>query len=209
MTILFDLDGTLIDSTDAILQGFEVSYKELGKEVPPYQDIIDLIGYPLDIMYTKLGVQGNPWDYVDAYKSHYKKISKQMTTLLPNAKEAIEEASKNYTLGVVTTKTACYSHELLEHMDVMKYFDCLIGRDSVKNPKPHEEPILKAMKELSADPKNTWMVGDAILDLQSAKNAKIKSVGVLCGYGKKTELQKYTSFLAINSLEAVKIINKF
>ena len=208
MTLLFDLDGTLIDSTDAIIEGFEVSYKQFNETVPPRKDIINLIGYPLDVMYTTLGVKGNPWDYVDAYKEHYRKISRQMTTLLPYAREAIEKASKNYTLGIVTTKTARYSQELLEHMEIMHYFDVLIGRESVKNPKPHPEPILKAMHELKADPENTWMIGDTILDLESAKNANIKSLGVLCGYGKEKELQKYTKYLARNPLEAVEIITK-
>ncbi len=206
MTILFDLDGTLIDSTDAILEGFEVAYRAHGESVPSSDTIKSLIGYPLDIMFTKLGCKGNVWSYVDAYKKHYRIISKEKTYLLPKAKDAIELASQFATLGIVTTKTGKYSQELLNHMGIMKYFDVLIGRENVENPKPHSEPIVKAMKSLNSQKNSTWMVGDTILDLKSAKNAEINSVGVTCGYGEKIELQKYTNYVLSSTYLAVKLI---
>jgi len=207
MTILFDLDGTLIDSTEAILESFEVAYATFGKTTPDTEDIKSLIGYPLDIMLEKLGVKGETREYIDAYKKHYRIISKAKTTLLPFAKEAIEEAAKFAKLGIVTTKTSLYSKELLEHMEVMHHFDTLIGRDSVQNPKPHAEPIHKAIKHLDASYESTWMIGDTILDLCSAKNAGIKSVAVLCGYGKRVDLSKYTKYVVNNAYDAVKLIN--
>lgn len=206
MTILFDLDGTLIDSTDAILEGFEEAYKFFNEEVPDFKTIKSLIGYPLDEMFEQLGCKGDKWDYVDAYKLHYRKISKAKTSLLPMAKEALEEAAKFATLGVVTTKTSKYSKELLEHMEIMHYFDVLIGREDVENPKPHEEPILKAMKALDSSKNTTWMIGDTALDLNSANNAGVSSVGVICGYGEEKELQKYTKNVVSNSFFAVKLI---
>ena len=207
MTILFDLDGTLIDSTDAILESFKVAYETLG-DIPPAQvDIKSLIGYPLDVMFEDLGIKNDKWLYVEAYKKHYRIISRSQTTLLPLAREAIEEASKFARLGIVTTKTAQYSRELLEHMDIMRYFDVLIGRESVENPKPHAEPIHKAIKELDADYASTWMIGDTLLDINSAKNAGIRSVGVLCGYGTKADLEANTTFIADNTFDAIKLIN--
>ncbi len=206
MTILFDLDGTLIDSTDAILEGFEVAYDTFGKTAPDSEDIKSLIGYPLDIMFEKLGISGETREYVDAYKKHYRIISRAKTTLLPLAREAIEEASRFAKLGIVTTKTGRYSHELLEHMDIMHHFDVLIGRENVQNPKPHAEPIHKAIKHLDASYESTWMIGDTLLDIHSAKNAGIKSVGVLCGYGKKIDLSKHTQYIADNAFDAVKLL---
>ncbi len=206
MTILFDLDGTLIDSTDAILEGFEVAYETFGELTPDSQEIKSLIGYPLEEMFEKLGCKGNKWDYVDAYKKHYRIISRSKTTLLPLAEEAIENASKFAKLGIVTTKTASYSEELLEHMGIMKYFDVLIGRESVENPKPHPEPIHKAIKQLDGSYESTWMIGDTLLDIHSAKNAGVKSIGVLCGYGKRTDLEKEANYIANNAFDAIKLI---
>jgi len=87
MIILFDLDGTLIDSTDAILHCFRNSFKVAGLEKRGDEEIKSLIGYPLDIMYRELGVNEEKiWDMVALYKSCYRKISKEMTELLPNAR---------------------------------------------------------------------------------------------------------------------------
>ncbi len=211
MIILFDLDGTLIDSTDAILHCFANSFREAGLEKRDEQKIKSLIGYPLDIMYKELGVEeGKIWDMVDLYKGCYRKVSKQMTTMLPNAKEAIKEASKFARLGIVTTKTARYSRELLEHMDVMKYFEVLVGREDVENPKPHPEPILTALKRMeNTKNKKIFMIGDTKLDLICAKDAGVTGIGVKCGYGEVSELRKYSELVFEDSLEAVKRLNDY
>ena len=205
--ILFDLDGTLIDSTDAILHCFFKTFKESKYNLPDKEEIKSLIGYPLDVMYSKLGIdEKEVWDFVDKYKQCYRKISTSMTTLLPNAIESLELASKYARLGIVTTKTARYSKILLEYMDVMKYFEVLIGREDVQNPKPHHEPIMKALTFMKTPfHEDIYMIGDTILDLESAKNANIKGVGVLSGYGKKEELEKYTNLIAKDAYEGVKL----
>ena len=207
ITILFDLDGTLIDSTEAILESFAEAYKTLNTPPPNEEQIIKLIGYPLDVMFRDLGVVENlVWDFVAGYKVHYRRISKQKTTLLPNAKEAILKAHSFATLGIVTTKTARYSKELLEHLELMKYFEVLIGREDVENPKPHQEPILKALEKLNSKAQDSWMIGDTCLDIISAKNANVKSVAVRCGYGSEEQLKKCAKVIKNDSLEAVEFI---
>ncbi len=210
ITVLFDLDGTLIDSTEAILESFEQSFNYFDLSVPDDEFIKSLIGYPLDIMYKELGVEDKKIDEIIAvYKKHYRSISAQKTTLLPFAKEALEEASGFATLGIVTTKTKRYSVELLEHMGIFKYFEVLIGREDVQNPKPHPEPVLKAIFELKANKDKTWMIGDTVMDLQSAKSANVNPIGVTCGYGAKKELENLSQNLFENSLDAVKYIAKY
>jgi len=208
--ILFDLDGTLIDSTDAILHCFERAFNKYGDDKRDKEAIKKLIGYPLDVMFEELGIAKEVvWDYVDAYKECYRKISKEKTELLPQAVEAVKEAYSFARLGIVTTKTARYSQELLEYMDIMKYFEVLIGRENVTNPKPHPEPILLALKKMKTGNKDdVWMIGDTFMDVECAKNAGVNSIGVLCGYGEEAELRKYTENIEKNSLEAVKRVKK-
>ena len=209
--ILFDLDGTLIDSTEAILRCFDDSFRYFGLSCPPEDEIISLIGHPLDFMYEHLGVSKDKvWDYVDVYKKYYRKRSKAMTKFLPDAKEAIIEASEFARLGIVTTKTGEYSQILLEHMGVMEYFEILIGREHVKYPKPHPEPILKALHNMkNKDFKDVWMIGDTCMDMVSAKDAGIEAVGVLSGYGKKEDLQRCSNFLQNDALSAIRLIKMF
>jgi len=213
LVILFDLDGTLIDSTDAILSTFYHSFEKKDFNFRGTQENIkDLIGYPLDVMYGELGVPKEfVFEFVDEYKKRYREISLDMTLLLEDTIETLELASQHARLGIVTTKTTHYSIPLLEHMGIMRYFECIIGRQEVINPKPHPEPILKAMEMMNVSNKefDIYMIGDTKLDLIAAKEAKIKGVGVLCGYGKIGELSKYSELIENNSLLAVKrIINQ-
>ncbi len=204
MIILFDLDGTLIDSTEAILECFHHAF-EVHDFVQPSDDAIKaLVGYPLDVMFEDLGVpRAIVWDFVATYKEEYRKISTQKTFLLENAKDAVLEASKFATLGIVTTKTAEYSKILMEYFGLMEYFDVLIGREDVQNPKPHAEPILKAMETLDIKGKEIWMIGDTKLDLIAAKSAGVNSIGVLSGYDSREIIEKFTDVIFSDALEAV------
>lgn len=204
---MFDLDGTLIDSTEAILESFSVAFEVHGKEAPHSDLIKSEIGHPLDHMFATLGVEEEKvWDYVDAYKNHYRQISCQKTVLLPDAIEAVELAGKHATLGVVTTKTAKYSIELLEYFGLMQHFEVLIGRENVENPKPHPEPIQKALQGLPKITDDIWMVGDTCMDMLSAKAANVDAVGLSCGYGTVESLQECTPYIYNNALEAVQFI---
>jgi phosphoglycolate phosphatase len=210
MVILFDLDGTVIDSTEAIIESFYSACDKFGFKKPKEDDIKKLIGYPLDVMFSEVGVGSEKvWDFVKAYKEHYRVISKQKTIMLPKATQAILEASNFARLGVVTTKTAKYSRELLEHFNLMDKFEVLVGREDVTNPKPHPEPILKALEMMNISSlEDVYIIGDTKLDLISAKKAGIKSIGVLCGYGKKEELRNYTKLLFENAYMAVLYLKK-
>jgi len=207
--ILFDLDGTLIDSTEAILESFAVAFKTFNEEVPSDESIKAEIGHPLDMMFATLGVpEEKVWDHVAAYKAHYRLISKEKTFLLPQAKEAVLYAATFATLAVVTTKTALYSRELLEHMGLMDHFEVLIGREDVTNPKPDPEPIQKALAKLDCVTNSVWMIGDTCMDMLSAKASNVAGIGLICGYGSRESLEKCTDTICENAHDAVTFIAK-
>ncbi|MGB2551688.1 HAD family hydrolase [Campylobacter sp. MOP51] len=210
-TILFDLDGTLIDSTPAILDGFNQAFRAHGAFQPNSQDIKSLIGHPLDVMFARLGVNNELIDsYIEAYKARYQEIYLDQTTLLKFAKEAVKLASQIADVGVVTTKTSKFSAILLEHLDIMQYVKTLIGRNDVANPKPNPEPINLALARLGKDGlqdrANTFMIGDTCMDMGAARVAKVNGLALLCGYGTLDVLQTCSDKIFSNSLEAVEYI---
>lgn len=209
--ILFDLDGTLIDSTDAIVSTFRFAFKEQGFDFRGNdKNIKDLIGYPLDIMFERLGVSKQKvWDYVDSYKNRYRVISVEQTTLLENAFEAVQLASKIARVSVVTTKTRMYTIPILDNFNITQYFEIITGRENVENPKPHPEPILKTLAQMNYDKNKdeVYMIGDTKLDLICANEAKVNAIGVLCGYSDEEELLKYTNIVKKDALEAIKYIS--
>ncbi len=207
--ILFDLDGTLIDSTEAILESFDYAFGSFGMECPDHELIKKEIGHPLDMMFSELGIEeGRVWDFVAKYKENYQKISRAKTVLLPNAKEAVLRAYEIAELGVVTTKTGKYSIELLEHLGLIQYFRTVIGRENVEHPKPHPEPVHRALEYFPQEIADIWMIGDTCMDMEAAKAAGINAVAVICGYAAHDEIAGCATIITADALEAVEHIKK-
>lgn len=206
--ILFDLDGTLIDSTEAILESFHHALQTHQTNLHITDEMItSLIGHPLDVMFSGVGIPKPLVNiHVETYKLYYREISCLKTVLLPNAQKALEEASRFARLGIVTTKTGKYSQELMEYFGVMDYFEVLIGREHVQNPKPHPEPIFKALEEMNVNEESVWMIGDTRLDIEASKKAGINPLGVTSGYDNEEELRVLTDFILPDVLEAVRFI---
>lgn len=210
--VLFDLDGTLIDSTEAILEGFAHAYGQFGVVYPGHSSIEELIGYPLDIIFSRLGVEDAMVEsFIVAYKAKYREIANEKTFLLDGAKEAVELASSFARLGVVTTKTSRYSIDLLEHLGIMQHFVTVVGKEDVQNPKPHPEPIFLAIDRMGVKDKklnDIWMIGDTMMDIEAARSAGVAHVAVMTGYGDKNVLKMRSDCHAKDALEAIEVLKK-
>ncbi|EAK2583325.1 TPA_asm: HAD family hydrolase [Campylobacter jejuni] len=206
-TILFDLDGTLIDSTDAILNSFQGAFKALGLTSKNNEEIKNLIGYPLEQMFRMLYPDkvNLSKEFVLAYREIYAQIYLEQTTLLPKAKEALELGSEIADLGIVTTKGGKFTPILLDYLGVKKFFKTLITLEDVTNPKSSSEPIILALKRLNKTQENAYMIGDTILDIQAAISANITPLALTCGYGNENELKAH-SMVFLNAYEAVNYI---
>ncbi|MBZ7928608.1 HAD family hydrolase [Campylobacter molothri] len=203
-TILFDLDGTLIDSTNAILNSFKDALKILNLDIKEDIKIKNLIGYPLKNMFTMLYPDYfNLIDeFVKIYRECYSKIYLEQTTLLPKVDQALHLAYNFADLGIVTTKGGTFTPILLESLNIKKFFKTLITLDDVKNPKPDAEPILLALNRLNKTQENAYMIGDTILDIQASLAANITPIALSCGYGDEDELKKYSQIFS-NAYEAI------
>ncbi|EAI5664338.1 HAD family hydrolase [Campylobacter jejuni] len=208
-TILFDLDGILIDSTDAILNSFQGAFKALGLTSKNNEEIKNLIGYPLEQMFRMLYPDkvNLSKEFVLAYREIYAQIYLEQTTLLPKAKEALELGSEIADLGIVTTKGGKFTPILLDYLRVKKFFKTLITLEDVTNPKPSSEPIILALKRLNKTQENAYMIGDTILDIQAAISANITPLALTCGYGNENELKAH-SMVFLNAYEAVNYITR-
>ncbi|EAJ9817983.1 HAD family hydrolase [Campylobacter jejuni] len=206
-TILFDLDGTLIDSTDAILNSFQGAFKALGLTSKNNEEIKNLIGYPLEQMFRMLYPDkvNLSKEFVLAYREIYAQIYLEQTTLLPKAKEALELGSEIADLGIVATKGGKFTPILLDYLRVKKFFKTLITLEDVTNPKSSSEPIILALKRLNKTQENAYMIGDTILDIQAAISANITPLALTCGYGNENELKAH-SMVFLNAYEAVNYI---
>lgn len=200
--LLFDLDGTLIDSTQAIWESFVLASKDYGLSVEErYQEIERSIGMTLSDMFLKVGIpQEKIEECIKTYRIYYQQKFLEKTFLLPKVKETIQKSSNQYKLGIVTSKSHYFSEKILEHFGLLKYFFVLVGIEDVKKPKPDAEPILKALEGMRYEQNKVFMIGDTKFDMQSAKNAGVTGIGVNGRYQK--DLNQYTDFVFDNILDA-------
>ncbi|WP_117168826.1 pyrophosphatase PpaX [Paraliobacillus sediminis] len=190
-TILFDLDGTLIDTNELIIASFTHTLKKHSETPYTREQILSFIGPPL---YDSLA-QVDP-DNVEAmvatYREHNLSNHDKYVTAYPTVVDTIKTLKENgYQLGIVTTKmrdTALLGLKLTGMEDA---FDIVIGLDDVTNAKPHPEPIIKALTQLHANPINAIMVGDNYHDIEAGQNAGIKTAGVAWSIKGKEVLASY------------------
>lgn len=208
-TILFDLDGTLIDSTSAILNSFQGALKTLKLSVKNNEEIKRLIGYPLEQMFSMLYPDKVSFskEFILAYREIYTQIYLEQTTLLPKVKEALELGDKIADLGIVTTKGGQFTPILLDYLGVRKFFKTLITFDDVTKPKPDAQPIILALKRLNKTQENAYMIGDTMLDVKAAISAKITPLALSCGYGDEEKLKTYARVF-LSAYDAVDYIAK-
>lgn len=193
--LLFDLDGTLIDSTQAILESFVSASLFFGVNLKEREEEVKaLIGFPLREMFVKMGIaQEEIEECVKLYRSNYERIYLQKTFLLPKVKDSFESLPSSYLLGVVTSKSSYFSKKILENLGMSKYFFRVVGIDDVSEPKPSVEPIFRALEGLEYDKSQVYMIGDTFFDMQSARNAGVVGIGVQGKYDKN--LREYTDFV--------------
>jgi phosphoglycolate phosphatase len=192
--ILFDLDGTLIDSKHGVLSCVKKTFADLNFSLPPENRLDGFMGPPLEYCFTQ--VCGLNWEQasqaIKVYRRYYEgggiydaKVYSGMTQLLKELKSA------GCRLGVATSKSQRFAVIVLKHCGILDYFDTVAGApDNIEVKWLKKDSVEKAMGELAgANKHNTVLVGDRVFDAQGAKEAEIDSIGVLFGYGTKAELE--------------------
>lgn len=191
-TVLFDLDGTIVDTNELIITTFlHVIEKHLDK---PYtrEQIIPYMGMTLEEQLQIFSGQAEVSHLVKEYRSFNNEHHDELVREFPHVLEVIRELhQRGIKLGVVTTKIRLTAMRALELFGLKPYMDVIITVEDVKHPKPHAEPILTAVNQLKADPDSTLMVGDSPADLKSAHAAGVRSAAVAWSLKGSEFLQKY------------------
>ncbi|MFC4601481.1 pyrophosphatase PpaX [Cohnella hongkongensis] len=178
-TVLFDLDGTIIDTNELIIQSFLHSLKGHVPESFGRAQIIPSMGEPLTVQMQHFTGLEDVSAFVRAYREYNLAKHDEMVSLFPGVKETIRLLRREgIRLGVVTTKMRGTTIRALKLLDIYSDMDTLVTLDDVEHAKPHPEPVEKAMAALGARPSETLMVGDSSVDMQSAIRAGAVPVGV-------------------------------
>lgn len=189
-TILFDLDGTLIDTNELIIASFNHTFNHYNLSYTR-EEINEFNGPPLKDTFINIDPE-RAGEMIAVYRKHNLAEHDKYVKAFPGVIETLEVLrSQHIKLGVVTTKMSKSVTMGLTLTGLDQYFETVITYDDVTNPKPHPEPVIKAMKELDADPLSTLMVGDNYHDIESGKNAGVSTAGVAWAFKGKERLLEY------------------
>lgn len=196
-TILFDVDGTLIDTEKPIIESLQKTLKEILNIEPPAEELFYVLGIPGNKAlekYTHSPIENKKmFDLWSKYETEMFNLSHPFVGI-EKSLQALKEAQLN--LGIVTSRTDQELKLVYDTFDLQKYFDTAITTNKTKLHKPNPDPILAAIKTLNVQPEDTVYIGDSIYDFQCARNAHVRFA--LAGWGAKDnpEFSKVDYYLA-------------
>lgn len=203
--IFFDLDGTLTDPKEGITKSVAYALEAYGIKTDNLDSLTKFIGPPLIESFEKYYGFSHS-DAIDAVEKYRERFS--VTGLFENeVYDGIPEmlkdlVDKGYILAVSTSKPTCFSVRILEHFDLMKYFEVVIGSELNGNRTDKAEVIEETLKQLGlTDKSQVLMVGDREHDMIGAKKNGIDRAGALYGYGNEKEFKDHGAIFIGKTVE--------
>jgi len=182
-TFLFDLDGTLIDSVELILRSYRHTLRAHRGYEPPDELWLKGLGTPIRVQLRQwtedpAEIEAMAKTYSVYNLAHHDALVRPYDGIV-DAVEKLKAAGKR--LALVTSKVRGGAERGLRVAGLDAAFDVIVGADDVRNPKPHPEPVLKALAELGASPVEAVFIGDSRHDLESGRAAGVKTAAALWG----------------------------
>ena len=190
-TFLFDLDGTLIDSIDLILRSYRHTLKTHRGIEPPDEIWMEGLGTPLWVQFRHwtedpAEIQAMVATYRDYNLANHDAMVRPYEGV---ADEVLRLKARGKTLGLVTSKMRSGALRGLKLLGLTETFDAIVGSDEVKNPKPHPEPVERALELLGAPASTAVFIGDSRHDIECGRAAGVKTAAVLWGPFSRADLE--------------------
>nr|WP_295971578.1 pyrophosphatase PpaX [uncultured Bacillus sp.] len=200
-TLLFDLDGTLINTNELIINSFLHTLEKFYPNKYKREDVIPFMGPPLEETFSKV----DP-DKLDLLRQTYISFNKEQhdhyVTEFAGVYEAMEALKKSgYKLGIVTTKRAEIVQMGLRLTNLTPFFETVVAFEDVNKVKPDPEGVNKALSYFGASPEEAIMVGDNYHDIKAGKNAGTKTAGVAWSLKGKEFLQRWEPDYMLETME--------
>ena len=214
-TILFDLDGTLVDTAPDLIEAHNHVMKKYGHKPKQLSDIKSLAGRGAWVMMQRsfkneITDEKTKKKMVDEFIDFYSKNINNESKPIKGIFEFLDWAkSKNISMAVCTNKREVLAVDLLKKINMYKYFEYVAGADTFEFNKPDPRHLTNVIEIIGGDLKKTIMVGDSEVDSNSAYNAKLPFVLIKDGYTEKSEKEIKHDELINNFINFKKIIEKY
>jgi pyrophosphatase PpaX len=181
--LLFDLDGTLVDSVGLILASFRHACAETLGRTPPDDEWLEGMGTPLTVQARRFArSEAEAAALVDAYRTFQREHHDRLIRRFDGALETLETLrARGHPMGIVTGKATPLAIRALEYAGIREMMDVVVGPDTCERHKPDPEPVRVALRHLGADAARALFLGDAPVDMLSGKAAGVVTVAALWG----------------------------
>ena len=189
--VIFDLDGTLIDSAMDLAISLDLAMKDEGLRSLSIEELKERISVGSKNLLRELVNDDRHAEkrVLDYYIKHYSSRMFDNTKLYPNVLDLLE-LLKNKTVALLSNKREEPCKVILKYFKIDHHFKMVLGGDSLPQKKPSPEPILHICKELGIKPENTLMIGDSPVDLDAGRLAGVKTIGILEGLTPEDVMRK-------------------
>ena len=207
--IIFDLDGTLIDTEELILASFRKGSEEVLGQAIPDEHVRQLIGIPLIEQANRLAPQ-HAEELMKAYRQYNIELHDKLIHYFEGTREMLEELKREgRRLSVVTSKRNEPAMEGLSSFNLQGYFEFVSGLEDTEKHKPDPEPLLVAASRMGVPVKECVYVGDSVYDMQAACAAGMTSIAALWGmYPREQLLEAGAQYVAASPVELPALIRK-
>jgi phosphoglycolate phosphatase len=188
--LIFDLDGTLVDTIEDIAASVNHTLIRLGHGPLPRDAVRRYVGDGVEMLMTRAlaGKTGRINEAVGIYKNHHRSNLVVRSALYPSVRETLEHF-KSLPMAVISNKTMEFVGPLLDRLDISRYFKQVIGADSGLPLKPAPDAVLAVMAGFKAPKERTLIVGDGTTDVLAGKAAGIITCSVTYGFRSEEELR--------------------
>jgi len=181
--IMFDMDGTLIDSGFAITNTINYVRENLGFDRLEKDYILEKVNEPhLNSVEFFYGTKEFTQEQTRLFEEYYNEHCLTDLVLYDGISELISDLKGDFRLAVATNANSVYAKKMLDHVGIGEHFSTILGYDSVKNPKPHPEMVNKILNKYSVENTNAQLIGDSHKDIIAATKAGVDSVLVNWGF---------------------------
>ena len=185
--VIFDLDGTLIDSKLDLANAVNAAKEHMGHEAIENDTVYSYVGNgSLLLIRRAMGESATAAEIEEAHAyflGYYREHMMDHTRLYPGVREGLEALSaRGIPMAVLTNKPVRFSRDLVKGLGMGDFFFQVYGGNSFEQKKPHPMGVDALLAESGAERARTWMVGDSGVDIQTARNAKIRACGVTYGF---------------------------
>ncbi len=181
--LLFDLDGTVVDSIELIVQAAVHAFEGREGPRPTREEWVALIGTPLAPMLRRWAHDDDDVKFLwDRYRSYQVEHHDRLVSAYPGAVELIRRLhARGYKMAIVSSKIEAGIRRSLDYVGITDCFGALIGIEATEKHKPEPEPVLLALERLGASASEAWFIGDSPYDVLAGRAAGVRTIGVLSG----------------------------